>query len=243
MHVDIVGPLPASKGHTYLLTCIDTFTRWPKAFPLTDITALLVAYSLISGWISRLGVPSTVTTNCRGEFESDLWYQLIILLGTAHIHTIAYHPQANSIMKRFHRQLKVAPKAHNDSSWTNFLPLVLLGIRTALKEDLYCTTAKLVYGMSLLLPSQFFSPSLSSSTPDFNCIIRLKQYIITLHASPTRTQNTCDLFPLNYSICLCRDAVKMPLQKPYNGIYQVLCRSDKYFVLDINGRNDAIGID
>jgi len=29
IYIEIVGPLPASKGHTYLLTCIDRFTHWP----------------------------------------------------------------------------------------------------------------------------------------------------------------------------------------------------------------------
>ena len=29
VHLDIVGPLPSSQGFTYLLTCIDRFTRWP----------------------------------------------------------------------------------------------------------------------------------------------------------------------------------------------------------------------
>ena len=29
VHIDIVGPLPPSNEHTYLLTCIDRFTRWP----------------------------------------------------------------------------------------------------------------------------------------------------------------------------------------------------------------------
>ena len=32
VHIDIVGPLPSSQGFTYLLTCIDRFTRWPEAF-------------------------------------------------------------------------------------------------------------------------------------------------------------------------------------------------------------------
>ncbi|XP_059811654.1 uncharacterized protein LOC132384523 [Hypanus sabinus] len=36
IHVDIVGPLPMSRGTRYLLTMVDQFTRWPEAVPLTD---------------------------------------------------------------------------------------------------------------------------------------------------------------------------------------------------------------
>ena len=46
------------------------------------------------------------------------------------------------------------------------LPLVLLGIRTAVKEDLATTTAELVYGTTLRLPGEFFSSSINHSVPD-----------------------------------------------------------------------------
>ena len=133
IHINIVGPLPPSHGQTYLLTCIDRFTRWPEAFPLADITAPSVARSLVSGWIARFDVPSTITTDRGGQFESSLWAQLMAILGTTRCRTTSYHPQSNGLVERFHRQLKGALKAQLDvHSWTESLPMILLGIRTAL---------------------------------------------------------------------------------------------------------------
>jgi transposase InsO family protein len=82
------------------------------------------------------------------------------ILGTTRTRTTSYHPQANGLVERFHRQLKAALKTQpNPEVWTDCLPLVLLGICTALKEDLQCTAAELVYGVSLCLPADFFSHS------------------------------------------------------------------------------------
>lgn len=68
----------------------------------------------------------------------------------------SYHPIANGIIERFHRQLiKSSIKAcHNPIIWTESLPLMLylVFILPTLKEDLHCTTAELVYGTTLRLP-------------------------------------------------------------------------------------------
>ena len=99
LHVDIVGPLPPSRGYSYLLTCIDRFTLWPEAFPMADIMEETVALILVSGWVARFGVPSSVTTDRGWQFHSQLWTQL-------HLRTTVYHPISNGMVERFHRQLK-----------------------------------------------------------------------------------------------------------------------------------------
>ena len=166
IHVDIVGPLPPSKRYTYLFTCIDRYTRWPEAIPMVDVTAESCASALLTGWISRFGVPTTITTDQGQQFESELWHSLMNLLGTTLLRITAYHPQANGLVERFHRHLKTGLKARlTGSNWVADLPVVLLGIHATLKEDLSCTSAEMVYGTTLRLPGDFFSaPTIEDPT-------------------------------------------------------------------------------
>ena len=39
------------------------------------------------------------------------------------------------------------------------------------------------------------------------------------------------------------DAVRKPLQHPYDSPFKVLQRNDKYFTVDMNGRQDTVSID
>ena len=154
IHVDIVGPLPPSNGFTYLFTIVDRFSRWPEAIPLSDITSATCAQALISHWIARFGVPIDLSSDRGAQFTSQLWAQL---LGIELHHTTAYHPQSNGLVERFHRHLKAALRARlTGPNWTAELPWVLLGIRTAPKDDLGCSSAEMVYGAPLTVPGDFF---------------------------------------------------------------------------------------
>ena len=228
---------------------MDRYTRWPEAIPLTDITAETVARAFLSGWISRFGVPSTIVTDRGRQFESQLWNHLMSLLGSKRSHTTAYHPQANGMVERFHRQLKAALKTQpTPDAWMDTLPLILLGIRTALKEDLNSTAAEMVYGTTLRLPGEFFTPSPTTSLPDPSEFLnKLKASFRTLATTSPRLTNRNSNIPDGLStathVFVRHDAVKRPLQPPYDGPYRVVKRTDKHFTLSINGRNDTVSID
>ncbi len=215
IHLDLVGPLPHSNGYTYLLTVIDRFTRWPEAFPLPNITAETVARIFLQGWVARFGTPTTITTDRGSQFESGLWSDLMEVLGTKRLRTTAYHPQANGLVERFHRQLKGALKCHKpQDQWTEALPWALLGIRSAVKEDSKCTAAEMVYGSSLRVPGEFVQPCTPDTIMDPAAYAaRLRSIMATLSpASSRRTPPTSTYFPAALDSCthvfVRRDSVK-----------------------------------
>ena len=73
---------------------------------------------------------------------------------------------------------------HADDKWTEALPLVLLGIRTAYMEDLQSSAAELVYGEHLRVPGELLVPAAPKvETSAF--IQQLRRHIDQLRPTPT----------------------------------------------------------
>lgn len=215
IHVDIVGPLPLSHGYTYLFTIVDRFTRWPEAIPLSDISTQACARALITHWIARFGLPSHMSSDRGSQFTSDLWLTVARLLGTQLHHTTDYYPQANGLIERFHRHLKQALRARlTGPNWSDELPWVLLGIRTAPKEDLNSSSAELVYGTPLTVPSDFLVSSDESPEPAV-FLPQLRSTVDKLAPVPTTQHGTT------------RAAVPTTLR---NSQFVFLCRCPSYAI-------------
>nr|VZI28875.1 unnamed protein product [Spirometra erinaceieuropaei] len=249
IHLDIVGPLPLSNGCSYLLTCVDRFTRWPEAIPLSDVAAPTVVKAFLSRWVAIFGAPSIITTDRGAQFESHLFQSLLSFLGCTRIRTTAYHPAANGMVERFHRQLKASLRAADDpENWTDHLPLVLLGIRSSLKSDLDCSAAELVFGATVRLPGQMISPTSRVAVEDpTNLLHRLRQFLRTLSPVPPRPSVSESYLEKDLATCshvyLRCDRVRRPLEPPYDGPFRVISRGTKNFRIQRGTREEVVSVD
>ncbi|XP_064482835.1 uncharacterized protein LOC135395668 [Ornithodoros turicata] len=130
--------------------------------------------------------------------------------------------------------------------WTETLPLVLLGIRSALKSDLGCSSVELVYGAPLRLPADVFNPPPQPVHPS-TFVAQLRNAFATLQFTPTRASSVAPPFiPTELQstthVFLRTDRLRRALE-PYSGPYKVLQRASKTFLLDVRGRPESVSID
>ncbi|KAJ8708636.1 hypothetical protein PYW08_010019 [Mythimna loreyi] len=250
IHVDIVGELPPSNDYRYLVTIIDRCTKWLEAIPARDITAETVARAVYDGWISRFGCPLRITTDQGRQFESALFTSLMKKFGVTRIRTTPYHPQANGQVERAHKTLKSALMARAAATrWSEELPTVLLGLRTALRENTSFSPAQMTYGTTLRIPSDFFVPT----TPNIEDAEFVRQLTETMSSlSPVRRTHTSNANTFVYKdLATCthaflrNDTVRRPLTPPYDGPYEILRRSEdgKQFTLQLPRRTIIVSVD
>ena len=237
VHIDLVGPLVSSNNNKYLLTMVDRFTRWPEACPLPNMETTTIATALIGTWISRYGVPDTITTDQGRQFESRLFKKLNELLGCKRIWTCAYNPRANGAVERFHRQLKDSLRCHlvettriHSLQWCEYIPLVLLWFRATVKEDIQASPAELVFGQNITLPPDLRSEPSGIQVDPTDYVSVLKDMMEKVRGQTSRpVRNAQHFVPKSLSSCeyvfLRTDASRSPLQRPYTGPYRVLDRN------------------
>ncbi|GBN62738.1 hypothetical protein AVEN_85807-1, partial [Araneus ventricosus] len=218
-------------------------------FPMIDQTANTIVETFYSGCISRFGVPEVVTTDQgRNFFESVLFHSLTKYLGIFKIRTAAYNPAANGMVEYFHRQLKASLmcRLRSTERWVQQLPTILLGIRTAFKEDINASSAEFVYGSNLRLPGQFLQDN-SVKTEPSEFLDLLRQHFRDLRPVAESSHSSTKIFAYkelaNCShVLVRRDAVRRPLQQPYDGPFQVLHRKVKDYKIQVKDKSIWISI-
>ena len=107
--------------------------------------------------------------------------------------TTSYHTQSNGMVERFYCQLKASIMAHESPNlWTTMLPVVLLGIRSPVKETLGRSAAKMIYGTTLRLRGDFTQNDIVDAHTDLDNYsdrlwVAMFTYIFVTHRNCTFT--------------------------------------------------------
>nr|XP_039257255.1 uncharacterized protein LOC120333917 [Styela clava] len=117
----------------------------------------------------------------------------------------------------------------------------------ASKEDLTASSAELVYGAPLTVPGDFISDSKDNSCPTTNLRLLRERVgslapIPTSHHGPFRARTPAALNQAKF-VFIRRDAHRSPLQRPYEGPFEVLQHGNKTFKVQIGNRSETISVD
>ena len=246
INLDLVGPLPTSMENRYLLTIIDRNTRWFEVACLPDINGMTVVNAFLNTWISRYGVPVTVTTDRGTQFTGDVWSRMCSQLHIDHQTTTAYHPQSNGIIERFHRTLKAALRAKCQSAnWARELPLILLGLRSAPRETDAISCFERTFGVPPILPGDFWS-SAEVPNPEFlTDFQRILESSVPPRTRPNRTVTPAvpdQLASCKFVFVRVDSSGRPPLAPLYTGPFLVLERNHSTFKIQVGTRTDVINI-
>ena len=242
VHVDLVGPLPASRdGSTYLLTMIDRSTRWPEAVPLSRIDVDTVLEAFITTWVARFGVPARITTDRGTQFTSGTWGEWCREQGVQHITTTAYHPQANGMVERIHRTLKAALCARGGAAaWKDHLPWVLLGMRAAPREETGVSAAEAALQQQLVVPGQLPPPG--ERPADMEELLAPPAVIPPTGRSYAQAAASSPLDGAEW-VYVAKGGAQRPMADKYSGPYQVLERGNKAWKLQVGDKIEVVSRD
>jgi transposase InsO family protein len=118
--MDMIGKVnpPSSKGHQYILSIMDYFTKWVEAIPMKLVTSKDVINFIEEHVIHRFGIPQTITTDGGPVFIYEEFRKFTADMGIKLIRSSPYYAQVNgqaeasdqSLIKLIKRKIDEHPR-------------------------------------------------------------------------------------------------------------------------------------
>jgi len=240
VHIDIVGPLESTdrSAHRYLVTMMDSHTRWMEVVPVSDISAETICNVFLYHWVARFGPPLYLISDKGTQFTSELLMCLNKALGIHQIRTSAYNPKANGLVERMHRSLKASLRARH-GHWLQQLPFVLLGLRAFPDENGSSPFSRLT-GEQPMVPHILIQDANSKTTEG---ALQALQFPY----KETRTRRVVQQSPQQLNHCdyvwLRLDRIRRPMEAPYQGPFRVISRRSDTFTIEVRGKPTSVAIE
>ena len=132
--------------------------------------------------------------------------------------------------------------------WMHHLPMVLLGLRSDIREDGLMSSVELVYGSALRLPGELLPDPGPTPVPqadflkDLQASLRSALPLPVVHHGRHHPQMPSSLDRAQF-VYVRVESVRPPLVRPYEGPFRVIARDAKTFRILRNGRPCIVSVD
>jgi transposase InsO family protein len=166
-NIDFIGPYP-DKG--YVLTIIDTFTRWVELHHSPAATAKSAADHLFQH-VGRFGAPTQLLSDRGPQFVNEVIKEFLPLVGTEHCLTLAYSSQQNAIVERVNKEINrhIRSLTFKTSSIENYqqsLSIVKRILNAAYSNRTHMSSSQMLFGDTINLDKGLFLPPLERPAQD-----------------------------------------------------------------------------
>ncbi len=170
---DVIGidllQLPRSlQGSTYVLVCVDHFSRFVVLAPLHDKSATTVAHALVTHLFCPFTTPRVLLSDNGTEFKNQILTDICTQYNIKQTYITAHHPASNGLVERTNRKIleilrHLAGKFHE--TWEDWLPQVAASINGSVNSSLGKTPHYIIFGCDKRLP---YDVLLQSPSPLYN---------------------------------------------------------------------------
>ena len=188
LSIDYKGPLPSDTRNRYLLTIVDKYSRFPFAFPCTDMLSTTVKKCLVEIF-SLFGEPGFVHSDRGRQFISDLLKSFLLQNGIGSSHSSAYNPRGNGQCERYNGiiwqtiRLALKSKGLPNTQWETVLPEALHSIRSLLCTATNETPHDRIFNFSRKVSSGITLPS---------WLIERGKVLLHRHVKHSKYDDQCD---------------------------------------------------
>ena len=154
--MDFLGKFKTSKtGKMYLIVAIEQITKWVEAVAVSDESAKTAAKFFVENIVCRFGAPKELGTDRGTAFCSELMEEVMMVTGTEHRPSTAYHSQSQGAVERANSVIinRLAMYCStNQKDWDTAVPLCAFAINTSVSETTKMSPYFLLYGRHATFP-------------------------------------------------------------------------------------------
>lgn len=153
--VDILNlPAPDCYGNAYIVTIVDSFTRFLFAVPVPDKTAINAGRAILQS-IGIFGAPLTIRSDGGGEFVADIIKSIEVMTDVKHHRIQPYIHTGNSIAERTNRSILEHMRTliwdkrllfNGEHMWSDVLPMACRIVNSSFNSSIGCSPASLLFG-------------------------------------------------------------------------------------------------